>query len=79
MPNGLPALARKGDLAPSQGTPAIDKRGWKPTAVIEVRPEVCHCGQQGFPETTPCQTDRVIELPEIQMAVTRGICRKFRL
>jgi transposase len=70
MRNTQSFLARKGNLAPSQGTPAIAKRGWKPTAVIEVRPEVCPCGQQEFPETTPCHTHQVIELPEIQMAVT---------
>ena len=39
-----------------------------PTEVLEVRPEVCPCGQRDFPETRPYYTHQVIELPEIQMA-----------
>jgi transposase len=50
----------------------------EPTAVIEVRPEVCPCGQQEFPETTPCHTHQVIELPEIQMAVTHVVLHETR-
>jgi transposase len=45
----------------------------EPTEVIEVRPEACPCGQREFPETTPYHTHQVIELPEIQMAVTHVV------
>jgi transposase len=41
-----------------------------PAEVIEVTPDVCVCGQQEFPATTPYHTHQVIELPEIRMAVT---------
>jgi transposase len=44
-----------------------------PTEVIEVTPDVCACGQQEFPATTPYHTHQVIELPEIRMAVTHVV------
>ena len=44
-----------------------------PTEVIEVTPDVCVCGQQEFPATTPYHTHQVIELPEIRMAVTHVV------
>ena len=44
-----------------------------PTEVIEVTPDACACGQQEFPATTPYYTHQVIELPEIQMAVTHVV------
>jgi transposase len=40
-----------------------------PTAVVEVKPSACACGQTELPATTPYYTDQVIELPEIQMVV----------
>jgi transposase len=44
-----------------------------PTEVIAVKPEACPCGQREFPETTPYYTHQIIELPEIQMAVTHVV------
>jgi transposase len=44
-----------------------------PTEVIEVMPTICACGQQEFPATMPHHTHQVIELPEIQMAVTHVV------
>jgi transposase len=44
-----------------------------PTEVVEVMPDVCSCGQQRFPATTPYHTHQVIELPEIRMAVTHVV------
>jgi transposase len=44
-----------------------------PTEVIEVTPDVCACGQQEFPATMPYHTHQVIELPEIQLAVTHVV------
>jgi transposase len=38
-----------------------------------VMPDVCVCGQQEFPATMPYYTHQVIELPEIQMAVTHVV------
>jgi transposase len=47
-----------------------------PTEVIEVKPAPCGCGQREFPDTQPYYTHQVIELPEIQMAVTHVILHK---
>jgi transposase len=44
-----------------------------PTEVIEVKPAPCGCGQREFPTTTPYSTHQVIELPEIQIAVTHVV------
>jgi transposase len=44
-----------------------------PTEVLEVTPERCVCGQREFPAPTPYYTHQVIELPEIQMAVTHVV------
>jgi transposase len=44
-----------------------------PTEVIAVAPEACACGQREFPDTQPYHTHQVIELPEIQMAVTHVV------
>jgi transposase len=41
-----------------------------PTAVHEVRPERCACGNTTFTLTTPYHTHQVIELPPIAMEVT---------
>ena len=44
-----------------------------PTEVIEVKPAPCGCGQREFLTTTPYYTHQVIELPEIQIAVTHVV------
>jgi transposase len=44
-----------------------------PTEVIEIKPETCSCGAREFPATTPYYTHQMIELPEIQMAVTHVV------
>jgi transposase len=49
-----------------------------PTEVIEVTPGPCACGQREFPATTPYYTHQVIELPEIQMAVTHVVLHETR-
>ena len=49
-----------------------------PTEVIEVKPESCPCGRTEFPETTPFYTHQVIELPEIQVAVTHVVLHEAR-
>jgi transposase len=49
-----------------------------PTEVIEVTPVPCACGQWEFPATTPYYTHQVIELPEIQMAVTHVVLHETR-
>jgi transposase len=41
-------------------------------------PGVCGCGPQEFPATTPYYTHQVIELPEIQMAVTHVVLHATR-
>jgi transposase len=48
------------------------------TEVIEVTPARCGCGQREFPRTTPYHTHQVIELPEIQMAVTHVVLHEAR-
>jgi transposase len=49
-----------------------------PTEVIALKPEACGCGQQEFPAPTPYYTHQVIELPEIQMAVTHVVLHETR-
>ena len=44
-----------------------------PTEVIEVTPDVCVCGQPEFPAAMPYHRHQMIELPEIQMAVTHVV------
>lgn len=72
---------------PRQRTPAAPRRkaGGKPghpghrqallpaTAVREVRPELCACGNTTFPLTTPYHTQQVLELPPITMDVTHWV------
>jgi transposase len=50
----------------------------EPTAVIEVKPERCPCGQTEFPEMHPYYTHQVIELPEIQMIVRHVVLHEAR-
>jgi transposase len=47
-----------------------------PTAVIEITPEACACGQREFPETQPYHTHQIIELPELRMAVTHVVLQE---
>jgi transposase len=76
-PSSDPPFAKQLTSSPIQGAPGA-KPGHPghrqvlltPTEVIEVKPEPCACGQREFPATTPYHTHQVIELPEIQMAVT---------
>jgi transposase len=49
-----------------------------PTEIIAVKPEACGCGPRQFPATTPYYTHQVIELPEIQMAVTHVVLHEAR-
>jgi transposase len=46
--------------------------------VIEVKPGPCACGQPEFSATTPFYTHQVVELPEIQMAVTHVVLHETR-
>jgi transposase len=76
-PSSDPPFVTKPSFSTTQGTPGA-KPGHPghrqvllaPTEVIEVTPDVCVCGQQEFPEARAYYTHQVIELPEIQMAVT---------
>jgi transposase len=44
-----------------------------PTSVVEVRPELCECGNTAFAGTRPYYTHQVIELPPIAMEVTHWV------
>jgi transposase len=82
-PSSDPPYAKRTARAGAQGRPGA-KPGHSghrqallaPTEVIEVTPDACACGQQEFPATTPYYTHQVIELPEIQMAVTHVVVHK---
>jgi hypothetical protein len=50
----------------------------KPTAVIEVRPTSCPCGQTELPDPTPDDTHHVIERPAIQMIVRHVVWQEAR-
>jgi transposase len=50
----------------------------EPTAVIEVKPERCPCGQTEFPQMHPYYTHQAIELPEIQMIVRHVVLHEAR-
>jgi transposase len=60
------------------GHPGHHRTLLAPTEVIAVKPESCACGQWEFPATTPYYTHQVIELPEIQMAVTHVVLHATR-
>jgi transposase len=60
------------------GHPGYRQALLAPTEVIAVKPEVCGCGQQAFPETTPYYTHQIIELPEIQMDVKHVVLHEAR-
>jgi transposase len=63
----------KGTPGAKLGHPGHRQALLAPTEVIDVTPDVCPCGQQEFPTTVPYHTHQVIELPEIQMAVTHVV------
>jgi transposase len=63
----------KGTPGAKPGHPGHRQALLAPTEVIAVTPDVCVCGQQGFPATTPYHTHQVIELPAIRMAVTHVV------
>lgn len=46
--------------------------------VIAVKPESCPCGQTKFSDTAPYSIQQVIELPEIQMAITHVVLHETR-
>jgi transposase len=79
-PSSDPPFAKQPISSPIQGTPGAKpghpghRQGLlTPTEVVEVMPDVCGCGQQEFPATTPYYIHQVIELPEIQMQVTHVV------
>jgi transposase len=79
-PSSDPPYAQRIARAGARGRPGAKpghpghRQAWlAPTQVIEVTPEACACGQRAFPETQPYQTHQVIELPELQMAVTHVV------
>jgi transposase len=68
----------KGTPGAKPGHPGHRQALLAPTEVIEVTPDVCGCGQQEFPEARAYYTHQVIELPEIQMAVTHVVLHETR-
>jgi transposase len=68
----------KGTPGAKPGHPGHRQALLAPTEVIEVTPEPCACGEREFPATTPYYTHQVIELPEIQMAVTHVVLHEAR-
>jgi transposase len=69
----LSSSTTKGTPGAKPGHPGHRQALLVPTEVIEVMPDVCACGQQEFPATMPYHMHQVIELPEIQMAVTHVV------
>jgi transposase len=65
------ATSRKAGGKP--GHPGHGQALLPPTAVHEVRPERCACGNTTFALTTPYHTHQVIELPPITMDVTHWV------
>ncbi|MGH8072198.1 MAG: IS66 family transposase [Candidatus Entotheonellia bacterium] len=84
-PSSAPPYAKRPARSGAQGQPGA-KPGHPghrqvlliPTEVLAVQPEACPCGQREFPETTPYYTHQIIELPEIQMAVTHVVLHEAR-
>jgi transposase len=84
-PSSDPPFEKRPARSGSQGKPGA-KPGHlghrqallEPTAVIEVKPERCPCGQTEFPEMHPYYTHQVIELPEIQMIVRHVVLHEAR-
>jgi transposase len=63
----------KGTPGAKPGHPGHRQALLAPIEIIEGAPDVCVCGQQEFPATMPYHTHQVIELPEIQMAMTHVV------
>jgi transposase len=84
-PSSDPPFVTKPSSSTTTGTPGA-KPGHPghrqallaPTEMIEVKPEPCACGQREFSATTPYYTHQVVELPEIQMAVTHVVLHETR-
>jgi transposase len=74
----LPRSGARGRPGAKPGHPGHRQAWVAPTEVIAVTPEACACGQREFPETQPYHTHQVIELPEIQMAVTHAVLHETR-
>jgi transposase len=68
----------KGNPGAEPGHPGHRQALLAPTEVIAVTPDVCACEQQEFPATMPYHTHQMIELPEIQMAVTHVVLHATR-
>ena len=68
----------KGTPGAKPGHPGHRQALLAPTEVIAVTPDVCGCGQQEFPEAKAYDTHQVIELPDIQMAVTHVVLHETR-
>jgi len=84
-PSSDPPYAKRTARSGVQGTPGAKpghpghrQARLEPTEVIEVRPTGCPCGQREFPETTAYYTHQVIELPELQVAVTHVVLHETR-
>jgi transposase len=84
-PSSDPPFVTKPSSSTAAGTPGA-KPGHPghrhallvPTEIIEVNPEPCACGQRELSATTPYYTHQVVELPEIQMAVTHVVLHETR-
>ena len=84
-PSADPPFVTKPSSSTTQGTPGA-KPGHPghrqallaPTEIIQVKPKPCACGQRKFSATTPYYTHEVVELPEIQMAVTHVVLHETR-
>jgi transposase len=68
----------KGTPGANLGHPGHRQGLLAPTAVIEVTPAVCVCGQPDCPAMMPYYEHQVIELPEIQMFVTHVVLHETR-
>ena len=73
-----PRSGARGRPGAKPGHPGHRRVLLAPTEVLAVTPEACACGQREFPETQPYHTHQVIELPEIQMAVTHVVLHETR-
>jgi transposase len=84
-PSSDPPYAQRSPRSGARGKPGAKlghpghRQAWvAPTEVIALTPEACACGQREFPETQPYHTHQVIELPEIQIAVTHVVLHETK-
>ena len=84
-PSSDPPFVTKPSSSTAAGTPGAKPGhpGYRqallaPTEIVKVNPEPCACGQREFSATTPYYTHQVVELPEIQMAVTHVVLHETR-